>query len=231
MLFIQLSKFPPTRVGNSLIVLIQFSSDSLVFVSEIVKKHFTHEKECITPVTLLSWATWFIFMRICLTVFPFFMPNCELLPLLFAPSLKQSDMSDSLVIPGNCSQKREISSNKFIFLHIFLTVFPFLCPRANCSRSSLLRCSFVKSDRSDLFSSLFTKEWLWANCSNRSWKKSNREQFAPVTLLDKRVMGVICSFPRANRHFALSLTKNERLAHKTNLKQLKNHAKSLHPIL
>ena len=186
MLFIQLSKFPPTRVGNSLIVLIQFSSDSLVFVSEIVKKHFTHEKECITPVTLLSWATWFIFMHICLTVFPFFMPNCESLPLLFAPSLKQSDMSDSLVIPGNCSQKRQISSNKFIFLRIFLTVFTFLCPRANCSRSSLLRCSFVKSDGSDLFSSLFTKsdceriapilkkEQPWAICSRHlAWQKSD----------------------------------------------------------
>ena len=55
--------------------------------------------------------------------------------------------------------------------NMFLTVFhsfpPFLCPRANCSR-----CSFLKNGGSDLLTSLFTKERPWANCYYRLLQKS-----------------------------------------------------------
>ena len=68
----------------------------------------------------------------------------------------------------------------------FLTVFhcfpPFLCPRVNHSHHSSLHRSSLKSYRSNLLSSLFTKEWRWANRSEQPW--------------------AICYFLRANRSFA-----------------------------
>ena len=42
----------------------------------------------------------------------------------------------------------------------------------------------------------------------------NHEQFAPVALY-KLATGAICSWERVNHYFALSLTKNERIAPKT----------------
>ena len=56
---------------------------------------------------------------------------------------------------------------------MFLTVFPFLCPRANHSHRSSLILSFLKSDLRDSLPSLFTKEQLWPICSGRSWQKSD----------------------------------------------------------
>ena len=51
----------------------------------------------------------------------------------------------------------------FRVFHIFLTVFdsfsPILCPRVNCSHRYLLTCSFLKSDLSDLLLLLFTRDW------------------------------------------------------------------------
>ena len=73
----------------------------------------------------------------------------------------------------------------FFLLDSFSLLFPFLCPRANHSHLSSLSCSFLKSNESngsDSLSSLFTKEWLWANCSSHSLQKSNREQFVPIAL-------------------------------------------------
>ena len=40
----------------------------------------------------------------------------------------------------------------------FSLLYPFLCPRANCSRRSLLRYSFLKRDRRNSLLSLFTKK-------------------------------------------------------------------------
>ena len=58
--------------------------------------------------------------------------------------LKKSNMSDSLMVQENRSQKQRIS------FHLFLTVFhcfsPFLCPQVNCSHRTLLSRSFLKSD-------------------------------------------------------------------------------------
>ena len=45
-------------------------------------------------------------------------------------------------------------------------------------------------------------------------QKSDCEQFAPIAH-HKRATGKLCSFSRANRSFALSLTKNEQFAQKT----------------
>ena len=90
-----------------------------------------------------------------------------------------------------CPQKPNDSLTKqFGFRHVvdsFLLLFPFVCPRANCSPC----CS---------------------HC--RSFLKSNHEQFARVALY-KLATGAICSWERVNHYFALSLTKNERIAPKT----------------
>ena len=48
-----------------------------------------------------------------------------------------------------------------------------------------------------------------------SLQKSDQEQF-PQVVHDKRAMGTISSFSRANCSFALSFTKSKRIARKTN---------------
>ena len=67
-------------------------------------------------------------------------------------SLKKGNMSYSLVIKTNCSQKRAICLTKFVFFVCFwqfFTSFSLLCPRANRSCCSSLRRSFLKNDVSD----------------------------------------------------------------------------------
>ena len=83
----------------------------------------------------------------------------------FRHSLKKSDMSDSLMIWANCSQKRVIGSTKKLYFLMFLTIYeffhcfsPLFCPRVNCSSLSLLSCS-----RRSL-----RKTYLWGNCSSLS---------------------------------------------------------------
>ena len=81
--------------------------------------------------------------------------------------------------------------------------------RVNCSSS---------------FFSLFVKDWIApvtllkratrAIHSCRSIKKSNKRK-SLSSLFSKRATRVICSFKRANRSFALSLSKNERFTQKT----------------
>ena len=100
------------------------------------------------------------------------------------------------------SQKREIHFKKFkknFFSYFFDSFSPFLCQRVNSSFCSSLSCSFFK-DRP------------WANCSGQSDKKTNLKRFAPVALY-KRATGGIHFFPE---RIALSLTKNEQIAGKTN---------------
>ena len=111
--------------------------------------------------------------------------NCFLL-------FKKSNVSDSLVIWANYSQKINKSLKKFIF-DSFIS---FLCPQANCSHSSLLIHSFLKIDLSDSLLSLFTKEWAWVI---RSWQKTE-------------AMGVICSVSQANR----SITHKKWVNHSKN---------------
>ena len=73
-----------------------------------------------------------------------------------------------------CSQKKSNSLKQICCFHhvfdSFSLLFPFLCPRANCSRSSLLRGSLKKSDMSD---------WLLEKSESlfRSFAQKN-EQFA-----------------------------------------------------
>ena len=88
------------------------------------------------------------------------------------------------MIQANCSKKTSNSLEKYVF---FVCFSPLLCPRANRSYRSLLSCSFLKSNESDLLMLLF--------------KKSNFERIAPVTLY-KRAMGAICSFSQGNHSFA-----------------------------
>ena len=80
-------------------------------------------------------------------------------------SLKESDVSDLLVIRAYCSQKRAIRSKKRIFL-MFLSDFHSFPhsynKRANCSHYFSLSCSFIKIDGNYSLSSLVTKEQLWA---------------------------------------------------------------------
>ena len=90
-------------------------------------------------------------------------------------SLKESDVSDLLVIRAYCSQKRAIRSKKRIFL-MFLSdfhSFPYSYDkRANRSHCFSLSCSIIKNDGNYSLSSLVTKEQLWA-------------RIAPVNLVQK----------------------------------------------
>ena len=107
-------------------------------------------------------------------------------------SLKRSDVSDSLVILANRLQKTRNSLEKFVFFVCFWQFFPFICPRANSSSSSLLIHSFLKSNLSNWLPSLFTKE--------------RQERF---THFHERI--------------ALSITKNKRIAQKSD-KRIPNPA-------
>ena len=77
-----------------------------------------------------------------------------------------------------------------MFLAVFVILFPFLCPRANHSRCSSL------------------------SRSRHSLQKRNCERFAPIAY-DKRATGVIHSFSRANRYFAILLTQTQWFTQKT----------------
>ena len=72
--------------------------------------------------------------------------------------LTKSDMSnffffwEQIALSVFCNQKTKEEKN-CCFHHVFDSfslLFPFLCPRVNCSHWSLLHCSFLKSNRSDL---------------------------------------------------------------------------------
>ena len=124
-------------------------------------------------------------------------------------SLKKSNVSDLLLIWANHFQKTSDSLEKNVFFCMFLTVFPpFYAQEQQLSSLSLLSRSFLKIDVSDLLSSLFTRERLWANRSCCSLQKSNGERFPPVAH-DKRAMEAILSFSQANHSFAPLITKNE----------------------
>ena len=93
-------------------------------------------------------------------------------------SLKKSDVSDLLVerIASNLVKKYVF----FVRFYSFFYLFPLLCPRANCSRHSLLICSFLKTDLT--FAPI-------ALC-----KKSDHERFAQVATLSQKPRAI--SFPR-----------------------------------
>ena len=79
---------------------------------------------------------------------------------------------------------------------------------------SFALCSFAHLLFALLLKIAHFKERPWAICSLRSLQKSNRERFAQVAR-DKRAMGAIHSLSWANHSLALSLTKNEWIARKT----------------
>ena len=97
--------------------------------------------------------------------------------------------------------------------YVFDSFSSFLCPRANPSCRFLLICSLFKSDLSNSFPLLFTKEQPWAIRSGCSWQKSDRERFSQVAH-DKRAREAIRSFPWANHSFAVLLKKNKLIARK-----------------
>ena len=57
-----------------------------------------------------------------------------------------------------------ICSKNSFFSYVFDSFPPFLCPRANCSHSSSLICSFLTSNLSNSLTLLFTKERPWPIC-------------------------------------------------------------------
>ena len=71
-----------------------------------------------------------------------------------------------------CSWFEQIAQKKWV-IHSKNLYFSkvFSCPMANPSYPSSLIHSILKSDLSDLLTSLFTKEWPWAIRSGRSWQK------------------------------------------------------------
>ena len=84
--------------------------------------------------------------------------------------LKNSNMSNLLMIQANCLQKMK---NLYSFF-LFLTVFHFLCLMNSSRRSSLFHYC-LESDLSDSLTSVFTKKQPWENCSHGSLKKSSCE--------------------------------------------------------
>ena len=98
------------------------------------------------------------------------------------------------------SKKERFARKIRSFHHVFYSfslLFPFLCPRANRSRRSLLCRSLLKSEE---LSSLFTKEWPWAKSSRCSLKKSKI---------------AICSLEKSESLFRPFAHKKEWLARKT----------------
>ena len=98
------------------------------------------------------------------------------------------------------SRREKFARKKRIFVCFwkFFTVFPlFYAQERIPPHYSLLSCSFLKRDGSDLLLLFFKIERPWVNRSHRSLQKSDHEWFAPVAH-GKRAMGAICSFLWAN---------------------------------
>ena len=115
------------------------------------------------------------------------------------PSLTKSDL---LIFESKLhfrAQKTSDSLKKSIVFTMFLTVFHWFSHFYARERIApvALSCRVMGAIRSQSLS-----------------LKSDHECFAPFALY-KIVMGVIRSWKRANRYFALSITKNERFARKT----------------
>ena len=108
-------------------------------------------------------------------------------------------------------KNRVICFKNSYFSYVIDSFSPFLCPRANRSRRSLLICSFLKSDLSNFLPSLFTKEPPWAICSGRSWKKSNVTDLLRLLMIKEQQE----RFALFHEQIALTLTKNKRIARKT----------------
>ena len=108
-------------------------------------------------------------------------------------------------------KNRVICLKNSYFSYVIDSFSPFLCPRENRSRCSLLICSFLKSDLSNFLPSLFTKEPLWAICSGRSWKKSNVTDLLRLLMIKEQQE----RFALFHKQIALTLTKNKRIARKT----------------
>ena len=124
----------------------------------------------------------------------------ELLLSLF----KKRDMSDLLMICFFTLKKQAIHSKNSYFSPCFWQVFiAFFSLYAQERITPITLCS----------GALFSRG-MGEIHSHRSLQKSNRELFTPLALY-KRATGGICSFPRANHYFALSLTKNEQFSRKT----------------
>ena len=98
------------------------------------------------------------------------------------------------------SKNEPFDRKKPNFLYVFDSFPPFYAKIANGSHCSLLINSFLNSYGSNLLSSFFTKERLWANRSSCSLQMSNRERIAQVAH-DKRATGAIHSFSQTNHSF------------------------------
>ena len=84
--------------------------------------------------------------------------------------------------------------------------------------------SLQKSDASKLVSLLFKKEWRkWFACNLRFRSQKTSDLLDKIRIFDSFHSSLHPSFPRGNRYFALSLTKNERRARK-NKKRIPNPA-------
>ena len=90
-------------------------------------------------------------------------------------SFNKSDMSDSLLIRVNRSQKSIDLLEKNCIFRMFFTAFPLFMPKSKSLLLLLLCCSFLKSERNNSLSSLFTKKRLWANHSHHSLQKSDHD--------------------------------------------------------
>ena len=185
---------------------------------------FACEKEQIVPITLLSWATGANWSQslFCKKGRERFAQGHSFLKSdehkLLSISFKKSDISYSLVIRANRSQKTSDSLKKKHFIVCFGQFFPIFMSKSESLPSLFAQSLFFKEPweryalvalekRGILIPSLFTKEKLRAIRSRCSWQKSDcMEQFA----LD-------------HKRITLLLTKNERFAQTTD-EQIPNPA-------
>ena len=112
----------------------------------------------------------------------------ELLSLLFKKERREW-LSLSLSKTVQFAGKNYIFHNVF---DIFSLLLPFLCPRENLSRRSLLRCSLQKSDVRKLLPLLFTKEWfplflkridISLFCSQKTSNSQKKSKFPNLTMV------------------------------------------------
>ena len=108
---------------------------------------------------------------------------------------QKSNVSDTLLI------KRIALKEEWFAPNVIDSFSPFLCPRVNIYRRSLLNRSFLKSDMSNSITLLCIKEHPWGNRSGRSLQKSSCELFTQG-IHDKRATGAVSSILWVNGIFA-----------------------------
>ena len=119
--------------------------------------------------------------------------------------------ANSSLIQANRTQKTSDSLKKFVFFVCIWRFFPFLCPWANRSRCSSLLRSFLKSEVRNSLRSLITKsDCVWFAQVAHDKRATVSDSLTSLFTKERQEQ-----FPFFEERIALLLTKNERIARKT----------------